>query len=120
LIRIMSELPPHILGFEARGKVTAHDYETVLRPEIDRAAAEGDRLRLLYHLGPAFEGFSLGAMLDDARLGLGHLQAWEKIAVVTDEDWVRNSVGLFSKLVPGTVRVFPNSELPEARSWIEG
>lgn len=114
----MSELPPQVLGFEARGKVTAHDYETVLMPEIERAARESERLRLLYHLGPGFEGFSLGAIFDDTRLGLSHWQAWEKIAIVTDVDWIGASAGLIGRLIPGEVRVFGEDGLDEASRWL--
>lgn len=118
MIRIMSELPPGVLGFEARGKVTAHDYETILMPEIDRAVAEGEELRLLYYFGPEFERFSVGAVIEDTRLGFEHIRQWERIAVVSDEDWIRGSVGLFGTLMRSTIRAFPNAQLAEAQAWV--
>jgi len=119
VIRIMSELPPRVLGFEACGKVTAQDYETILMPEVNRAVAEGQQLRLLYYLGPEFKGFSVGAMLEDTRLGIGHIKQWEKIAIVSDLEWVRHSASLFGGLIASSIRVFPNAELDTACAWVD-
>ena len=39
-------------------------------------------------LGPDFLGFTAAAMWDDAKIGLAHWNAWERVAVVTDVPWV--------------------------------
>ena len=120
MIRIMSELPPAVLGFEARGKVTARDYQSVMMPEINRVVAEGEHLRVLYYLGPEFDSFSVGAMLDDALIGVGHTWSWEKAAVVTDKDWIHKAFGLFSAITPISMRVFRNEDLDDAVRWAAG
>lgn len=117
MIRIMSELPVEVLGFEARGKVTAHDYQTVMMPEVNRVVSEGNRLRVLYYLGPEFESFSVGAMFDDALIGVGLGRAWERAAIVTDKQWIHKSFGLFSAITPIDMRIFHNSQLDEAVQW---
>ena len=119
MIRIMSELPPGIVGFEARGKVTAQDYETIMMPEINRVASGGGRLRVLYFLGPEFESFSVGAMFDDALIGVGRTPWWERGAVVTDKDWVHKAFGFFSAITPIQLRVFHNADLEAATKWLE-
>jgi len=118
MIKCIQDLPTGVIGFEASGKVSAQDYETVLIPAIEAAAAGGRPMRLLYQLGPGFEGFELGAMWNDAKVGLGHLGAWQKIAVVTDVAWMRTSVSLFGFALPGEVRVFGNAELVQAKAWL--
>jgi hypothetical protein len=57
-------------------------------------------------------------MWDDARLGLRHLSGWEKIALVTDVEWLRTAVRVFAFAIPAEVRVFANSELAEATRWV--
>jgi len=118
MIRIMCELPPEIVGFEASGKVTAHDYETVVMPEINRVASSGGRLRVLYYLGPEFDSFSIGAMFDDALIGVGRTPSWERAAIVTDKQWVHRSFGVFAAITPVEMRVFPSAELDEAARWV--
>jgi len=118
MIRIMSELPLGVLGFEAVGKVTAQDYQTVMMPEVEQVIDDGERLRVIYYLGPDFESFTIGAMLDDALVGVGRANAWERIAIVSDKDWVHKSFGLFATVLPFKARIFPIPELATAVQWV--
>ena len=47
MLERLNDLPGDIDGIRARGKVTADDYEKVLRPILDAARSEGRRIRLL-------------------------------------------------------------------------
>jgi SpoIIAA-like len=42
-----------------------------------------------------------------------HLAGWERVAVVTDIDWIRLAINFFRFLVPGEIRIFPTSEAAE-------
>ena len=64
------------------------------------------------------EGFDVGALWEDTKVGLGHLAAWERIALVTDVDWLRTAAKAMGFMMPGQVRVFPNAELDAARDWL--
>ena len=77
-----------------------------------------DKVRFLYHLGKDFTGFEAAAMWDDAKLGMKHLAGWEKVALVSDTEWIRAAVKIFGLAIPGQVRVFPNRELAAATRWI--
>jgi len=118
MITVIPGLPGNVLGFSASGKVTASDYETVLVPAVE-AKLQGERkLRLLYHLGADFDGFAAGAMWADAKLGLQDPSAWERIALVTDVEWLRIAAHVFGFAMPGHVRVFSNTELSDATKWV--
>jgi hypothetical protein len=118
MIEIMSGLPEHVLAFTAKGKVTGEDYESVLIPAIEEKLKKYSKISLLYHLGADCAGFDIEAMWDDTKIGLKHLTAWERIAVVTDIDWVRLTTKAFGFVMPGHVKVFANSQLDEAREWV--
>jgi hypothetical protein len=57
-------------------------------------------------------------MWEDTNLGLGHIGAWERIAVVSDADWLRRSVRAFAWRLPGEVTAFESDDLDDARTWI--
>ena len=117
MIRVMDHMPIGSIGFEATGKVTKEDYEGVLVPAVTAAMEQGP-VRLLYVLGEDFESYSPGAMWSDTRLWAGNRNAWERVAVVTDVDWVENGIKAFSWLMPGKIRVFDDDEVDKAKLWL--
>lgn len=118
MIELIPDLPDHVVGIIASGQVTASDYQTVLVPAIEAKIAEHGRVRVLYQLGPSFAGISSGAMWDDMRVGFAHLKAWERVAVVTDVDWIASAMRLFAFAMPCPVMVFANKEMGAATRWI--
>ncbi len=118
MIKLLSDLPENVLGFEASGKVSGKDYETVLIPAVEAKLKTHPKIRLLYHLGSEFESYDLDAMWDDAKVGIEHWTDWEKIAVVTDTKWIHNGVKVFGFAIPGEVRVFADDELSNAKEWV--
>jgi hypothetical protein len=95
------DLPDQVLGVIAKGEVTAEDYRGVLIPEVESKLAKHKKLRLLYVLGEEFTGFTGGAAWEDASVGMRHFTSFERIAVVSDLDWVRRMVKALGFVVPG-------------------
>ncbi len=118
MIKQIQGLPNNILWFEATETVTGEDYETVLIPAVEAKLKEYPKVRMIYQLGSGFSGYSMEAMWDDTKIGLKHLRAWEKIAVVSDTDWIRSAVHIFGFAISGHIQVFNNDELAEAKRWV--
>lgn len=118
MLKIIDDLPDDVLGLEASGEVTADDYRSVLVPALEAKLAKYPKARLLYVLGPGFEGFSGGAAWQDARVGMQHFTDFDRVAVVTGTDWIRNIVEAFGFVMPGEVETFDSEEIDGARSWI--
>ncbi len=117
MIEPLADLPDGVIGFEAVGEVHADDYTGVLIPAVDAAAAAGG-VRLVYVLGERFTGYSVGAGFEDARLGLGHLHAWKRAAVVTDHHAFADMIKAFAWMMPGQLKVFPLAERAAATAWV--
>jgi hypothetical protein len=113
-------MPAGVVGIRATGEVTADDYRRVLIPALDAAAADGGKIRLVYELGEAFGGFAAGGMWQDLRLGLSHFDAFERIALLTDKQWLHDGARLFSALMPGAVRVYGLDQRDAAVGWAAG
>lgn len=118
MIEVMTDLPDRVLGLRARGEVTADDYTTVLVPAIEERLSKHRKVRLLYVIGDEFRGYSGGAAWEDAKVGMKHLTSFERVAVVTDVDWIEKMVKAFGFALPGEVRVFDDDDLEDARQWI--
>ena len=51
-------------------------------------------------------------------MGIEHVTGWEKIAVVTDKEWIRHSVNIFGYLIPGEIKAYPAAGEGDARAWV--
>jgi SpoIIAA-like len=123
MIERLDDMLPGTIGFRATGHVTRDDYRDVLEPAL-RQAAEAGEVRLVYAVGPDYEEMEPGALWEDAKtgaaLGMGHHSAWKRTAIVTDIDWMRRAIHMFTWMTPGEVRVFGLDELDEAKTWAAG
>ena len=104
MIELIEGLPEPVVGLRANGRVTQEDYDQTVLPAVRAMLESRDRIRLLYVVGDDFDGYSLGAVWEDAKL-LGSLRSWERIAVVTDAGWIEHGVKAFGWMIPGEVRV---------------
>lgn len=117
MIRVIEDMPAGTIGFEAEGEVTADDYRDVLAPALAEHIERGG-VRLLCLLDDRFTGYSGGAFVQDARMWLGHLGSWEKVALVTDHSGIAMALDAFAWLMPGEARSFGVGELEAAKGWV--
>ena len=117
MIRLLSDMPPGVLGLEAVDDIKRADYETVLAPAVEAAIAEHGKVRLVYVLGREFDEYKPEAVWEDITLGARHPTSFERIAIVTDARWVAPAIKVFSVLWPGEARAFPLTELDAAKRW---
>jgi len=120
MMTTIPDVPDNVVAVKATGKITREDYEEVLIPAIEEKLKKHAKIRLLYQIGADAVEFTAGAMWDDAKIGLRHLTAFEKIAVVSDIEWITSAVKVFSFVIPSLVRTFGNSGFPDAKAWVSG
>jgi hypothetical protein len=120
MVQLITGMPPGTLGFQLSGHLTREDYK-VLVPPLRTKVEAGERLRVLYAIGPGLH-LEPGAMWEDLKLdvelGIKHRDAWERVAVVTDLNWLWRAFDLFSWMVPGELRLFHESELEQSKTWL--
>jgi hypothetical protein len=114
----MSGLPDGVHGLEARGTVTSDDYDRVFAPLVDGLRQGGQRLRLVYQLGPEFDRITPGALWADSRLGARYLPLLDGCALVTDIDWIRDPGRSIATWMPCPMRVYGNEHRDDAARWL--
>lgn len=118
MIERLKDFPDNVLAFACHGRVTKDDYETVLIPAVEEALKNHGKLRLFYEIAADFAGIEPAAVWKDFRVGMEHITRWERMAVVTDVDWIKHMIRFFSFLLPGEMKIFPLSEAETARVWV--
>ena len=118
MFKQMFDMPPGTIGFEAVGEIDDDDFEDVVAPVLRQQIANGDKLRLLYLLGPQLREYDGDAAQEELKFAARHATAYERVGVVSDESWLGPALRLLSVFVPGKIRGFPVADLAEARSWV--
>jgi hypothetical protein len=120
MVEALSGLPAGTIGFRVSGRVTGADYRDVLIPAL-RSAVDAGSLRALFVIED-YEGLDMDALKEDikaaAPLAFRHRDAWKRIAVATDVEWMAKAFELFRWLMPGEQRVFSLGEVDAARAWV--
>ena len=89
MVRRMTDMPAGTIGFEAAGEVEDDDWEDAVEPVLRQEIAAGRKVRLLYLLGPATREVEGDAVKADTAFRARHASSFDRVAVVSDEDWVR-------------------------------
>ncbi len=118
MLKLLEGYPDNVLAIRGSGEITARDYSDVMVPAVENKLSEHKRVRLLYVLDDTFDGFTGAAAWEDAKVGMRHLAAFERVAVVSDADWVRTMVRGFGFAMPGQVKVYALEDTDDAREWI--
>lgn len=118
MIEILKDFPSNVVALSADGQVSREDYQKVVIPAVERAFNQHETVRLYYMIGKDFSGIDLGAMWADTKVGMAHFFRWERIAVITDIEWIKHSVTAFGFLMPAQVSVYATADAETARKWI--
>lgn len=118
MIELIKDLPTHVVGFRASGKVNKSDYENVLIPAVDHLAKTFGKINFLLLLDTDVSNFTFGAWVDDALIGVKYFTKWHKIAIISDKDAIKKFTDIFGHLIPGESRGFKITDLDEAITWV--
>ncbi|CAB3803913.1 hypothetical protein LMG28688_05869 [Paraburkholderia caffeinitolerans] len=118
MIELLRDMPEGVAGFVAKQRVTRRDYERVVLPVMQTLFAVHGKIRCYYELGDEFSGMDGGAIWEDFKLGFEHPTRWERVAVVSDVEWLRVAINLLRFVISGEIRVFPTALSDEARAWV--
>jgi hypothetical protein len=118
MLRRMTEMPPGTIGFEAIGEVEDDDWEEAVEPVLRQEIAEGRKVRLLYLWGADVRDIEGDAMTADTGFRARHATSFDRVAVVSDEDWLRPAVRALSFMLPGKAKAFRVRDLQAAKAWL--
>ena len=118
MIELLEGFPDNVVAAACRGQITKNDYDTVLVPAVEKALKTHDKVRFYYEAGANFAGIDASAAWEDFKVGMEHFLRWERVAVVTDVEWIKHTMRIFSFVMPADMRVFPVAEAAQARAWI--
>lgn len=120
MVELINELPPHVAAYKAGGVVSKEEYEQVVMVRVNQVAHNFGKINFLVLLETSMGNYSTGAFLDYIKISFMHFSRWERMAIVTDEEWLRRAYSLLSHLVHGTIKTYEFKDFAEAKAWVSG
>ena len=117
MMQMLSGFPRDVVAFVWHDDMAADEFRSALTSPARKGSSGKHEIRLFAKLAEDHSGEE-GVSLDDGMLGAGNWRDFGRIAIVTDETWVRHMVQFFAPFVHGPVRVFSNTQAEDARRWL--
>jgi hypothetical protein len=117
MIHFLENLPTNMVGFKATGEITENDFTDIVMPKVKALIDKTDKLNYLLVLDTSVKNFTIGAWMHDAMMGIKHLTKWNRAAIVSDVEAIRNFTNFFSYLMPGEFKGFEHKDLQLAIDW---
>lgn len=105
-----------LVEIELDGSIDRAGFERIAA-RLETAIARHGKLRLL-EVVRSFTGIDPGTLWEDLKFSLRHLNAFSRVAVVTDVGWIRPLAAVAGRLAPAEVRVFGLADIEHARTWL--
>lgn len=111
--------PDHVVAMRVSGQVDKDDIERGIAA-VEEALARQERIAVYAEIG--MSGMTPGAFARDLGYGLRHLRElrrFARMAVVTEQEWVRRIVQVQGRILPQIeIRTFAPGERGEALTWV--
>lgn len=122
MIEFLPDMPPGVTGIRVSGRLAGDELREA-KPVLQERLETGE-IRIVEVIGPDYEGFGPGGLVEDLKLGLGtvlpHHSAFKRIAIVSDKEWVAHTLHALAWMMPGELCVFGLDELERAKQWAAG
>lgn len=117
MITLIPDVPENVAAFKASGEITKEDFENLVIPHVKAKVNTFDELNYLFYIDTDLDQFTVGAWMKDILVGLKNLTKWNRAAIVTDKKFVQNFTEVFSVLMPGEFKSFPQDDVENALYW---
>ncbi len=118
MVELLADFPPHVAAYRASGEVHKEEYENVVRRRVDEVAAQYGKINFLVRLETGMEEYSLAALLDYLKVSFEHFTRWNRMAIVSDQKWLRKIYDALSPLVPGKIETYELKDYEAAKQWV--
>jgi hypothetical protein len=117
MIEILTNLPPHTVGFKLSGKLHDEDYKTFV-PLVDAEIAKEGKVNILSQFHD-FHGWDAKALWDDIKFATTHCTKIKKIAIVGEKAWEKWMAKICVPFTLARINYFESTDLDAAKKWLE-
>jgi len=120
MVKLMDGFPDHVVAYRAQGKINHAEYEQIIVSRINEVADRYGILNFIVLLETGMEDYSLHAFMDYLKISFKHFKKWSRMAIVSDQRWLRIAYRVLSPLVHGEIRCYVLADFEQAKAWVSG
>jgi len=120
MVEILTDFPAHVAAYRASGSISKEEYRAVVMTRVNQVAEQFGHINFLVRLETDMDNYSIGAFFSYVKISFQHFSKWNRMAIVSDERWVRTAYDTLSLLVPGEIKGYPLHEYEQAKTWVSG
>ena len=117
MLRLIDNLPLHVIGIHAFNEVTEQEYTGLLTTLLDDLVKKSMKINFVLVSETDITNFASGMWCGNVKIGLKYFFRWNKVAIVSDRRSVRGYSDLFKYIIPGKFKNFPLEKMGEAIIW---
>lgn len=119
MIALLNDLPDHVVGARLTAPAAGDEFDRIVRPRLADVLSRYRKVNVLIELpdGPEAEA-GIKRLLQGGGLGIDDLRQFDRLALVSDLDWLKRKLSLFGLFAPCSVKRFSETDLPAARRWV--
>lgn len=119
MIELKSGIPDHVVAARITGDISGQEFDTLFKPAVDAVLAKYARANIILELPEGVPGRKAGKDLwSSGKLSMADLRQFDKLALVSDLDWVRKVTGMFGLFAPCTMKRFAADAFDDALQWV--
>lgn len=118
MVSLMTDFPDHVVAYRAAGEVKKDEYERVVMTRVNEVADRYGKINFIVLLETDMQNYSLPAFIDYVKISFRHFSKWNRMAIVSDQRWLRKAYHTLSPLVHGEIRSYELNDFEKAKAWV--
>ena len=111
-----------VIGWRMEGKIEEADYGAAL-DSLKQRMEKSENVSIYMEI-PEMPGLTPQTIWDSLKFGFSNVKEFvksiDRVAVVTDKDWLKTYTSIESRLIPGVEeRAFSFEDAEKARDWVK-
>ncbi|MCH5720943.1 SpoIIAA family protein [Niabella hibiscisoli] len=119
MITEIKNISDTIVAFKASGTISGHDFETSLVPAIQQYKRQHKELNYMLVLEHDLSSFSINWWIKSLWLAIRDWSSWQRCAIISDLDGLKNFTNETCKDIPGELRIYPHEQIDDAIRWLQ-
>jgi hypothetical protein len=115
MIKMLTGLPAHTVGFKLSGRLHDEDYKQFV-PLVDAEIAKEGKVNVLAQF-PDFHGWDAHALWDDIKFATTHCTKIRRIALVGEKTWEKWMAVVCKPFTMAKIRYFDTADVESAKAW---